>query len=67
MVLVMSTKKIIIIGFIGVIIIYLLFAFANVSFNLREWGNCATELCACLMGTVGIFVLIAYIIDNLDK
>lgn len=60
----MTTKKITIIGFIGVIIIYLLFAFANVSFNLKEWGDGATELCALLMGVVIFFVIGGVIINE---
>jgi cadmium resistance protein CadD (predicted permease) len=63
----MTTKKIIIIGFIGVIIIYVLFAFANVSFNPKEWVDCTTGLCALLMGLVAFSVLFAYIIDNSHK
>lgn len=63
----MATKKFIIVGFIGVIIIYLLFAFANVSFNLKEWGDCATGLCAVLMGVVAYAVLFACIINNSNK
>lgn len=63
----MATKKFIIVGFIGVIIIYLLFAFANVSFNLKEWGDCTTELCAILMGVVAFLILFACIINDLNK
>lgn len=60
----MTTKKFIIIGIIELVIIYLLFAFANVSFNLKEWGDCATGLCASLMGVVAFLVLSACVICN---
>ena len=63
----MATKKIIIIGIIGVIIIYLLFAFANVSFNLNEWGDGIPGLCAIFMGVAIAAVLIAYINNNSNK
>ena len=63
----MATKKFIIIGSIGVIIIYLLFAFANVSFNLKEWADCTTGLCAFLMGSVAFEVLLACIIKDSNK
>ena len=60
----MATKKFIIVGLIGVIIIYLLFAFANVSFNLKEWGDSATGICALLMGVVVFFVVGGVIIGE---
>lgn len=64
----METKKIIIVGFIGVIIIYLLFAFANVSFNPKMWINSATGLCATLMGVVAFFIVGAvYINESSNK
>ena len=58
----MTTKKIIIIGFIGVIIIYLLFAFANVSFNLKMWNDLDTDVCATVMGIVVLFTVTGIII-----
>lgn len=63
----MATKKFIIIGIIGVIVIYLLFAFANVSFNLKEWSEFSTGLCALFMGTVSFLVLFACIINDSNK
>ena len=60
----MVTKKIIIIGIIGVIVIYLLFAFADVSFNLKECGESATVLCAFL---IAFLVLFACIINDVNK
>lgn len=60
----MATKKITIIGFIGVIIIYLLFAFANVSFNPKMWADSATGLCATLMGVVAFFAVGGVIINE---
>lgn len=60
----MITKKIIIIGIIGVIVIYLLFAFANVSFNLKECGESTTVLCVFL---IAFLVLFACVINDLNK
>ena len=60
----MTTKKIIITGIIGVIIIYLLFAFSNVSFNIKMWADSATELCAALMGVVVLFAVGGIVINE---
>ena len=62
----MATKNIII-GIVGIIILYLLFAFANVSFNLNEWAVYDRGLCATFMGMVVVCVFVAYIINNSNK
>ena len=60
-------NKKIIFGIIGITILYLLFAFANVSFNLNEWTVYDRGLCATFMGMVVVCVFIAHIIDNSNK
>ena len=60
----MTTKKIILIGAICINIVYLLFAFANMSFNPKMWADSATGVCAALMGTVVLFIVGGVIINE---
>ena len=63
----MTTKKIIIIGFIGVIIFYLLFVFAHEVLTLK-CGLSDTESCAFLMSVVAFFAAgWIFIDDSSDK
>ena len=60
----MTTKKIILLGIICIIIVYLLFAFANVNLNPKMWADSATNICAFLMGTVVLFIVGGVIINE---
>lgn len=62
----MTTKKIILLGVICINIVYLLFAFANVSFNPKMWANSATGVCATLMGIVVLCIVGGVIINELS-
>lgn len=63
----MTTKKMILLGAICVSIVYLLFAFANMSFNPKMWADSATGVCAILMGVVVLFTAGGVIITESSK
>ena len=63
----MTTKKIILLGAICVNILYLLFAFANMSLNPKMWADSATGVCAILMGAVVLFTAEGVIITESSK
>ena len=60
----MATKKIILLGAICVSIVYLLFAFANTSFNPKMWADSSSDVCAFLMGTVVFFTVASVSIEK---
>ena len=63
----MATKKIILLGIICTIIVYMLFAFANVNLNPKMWGYVATRMCAFCMAAVLILTLLGVIINESNK
>lgn len=63
----MTTKKIILLGVICVNTVYLLFAFANMSFNPKMWADSATGVCASLMGAVVLFTVCGIVINESSK
>ena len=60
----MATKKIILLGAIGINVVYLLFAFANVNFNPKMWADSDPGLCAFLMGAVIMLTVVGIIINE---
>lgn len=63
----MATKKIILLGIICTIVVYMLFAFANVNLNPKIWGNTATVMCAFCMTAVLMITLAGVIINEINK
>jgi uncharacterized protein (DUF983 family) len=63
----MATKKIILVGIICTIIVYMSFAFANVNLNPKMWGNAATGICAFCMAAVLILTLVGVIINEINN